>query len=92
MSASAGSGPEHRPNILLIQSDQHRYDCLGSSGGRRTYTPHLDRLAEEGVRFTHAFTPVPTCCPARQSLLCGLRPEQHGGLWNYDITLARAPL
>ena len=87
MTAGEGAGSGSPSNILLIQSDQHRYDCLGSSGGRRCQTPHLDRLAAEGVRFTHAFTPVPTCCPARQSLLSGLRPEQHGGLWNYDITL-----
>jgi arylsulfatase A-like enzyme len=76
-----------RPNILLIQSDQHRFDCLGRSGHPQAHTPHLDRLAGEGVWFTHAFTPIPTCCPARQSLLSGLWPEQHGGLWNYDITL-----
>lgn len=87
MTSGHESRSDSRPNVLLIQSDQHRYDCLGSSGARETYTPYLDRLAGEGVRFTHAFTPVPTCCPARQSLLCGLRPERHGGLWNYDITL-----
>lgn len=77
----------HRPNILFIQSDQHRYDCVGHAGNPLAHTPHLDRLAADGVRFTHAFTPIPTCCPARQSLLSGLWPERHGGLWNYDITL-----
>ena len=76
-----------RPNILLIHSDQHRYDCLGQAGNPLAHTPHLDRLADEGVTFSHAFTPIPTCCPARQSLLSGLWPERHGGLWNYDITL-----
>ncbi len=76
-----------RPNILLIQPDQQRYDCLGRAGHSLVKTPHLDRLAREGVWFTHAFTPTPTCCPARQSLLCGLWAEQHGGLWNYGIGL-----
>ncbi len=81
-----------RPNILFIQADQHRYDCTGDGAGfygdaphpgRLASTPALDRLAEEGVRFTNAFTSTPTCCPARQSLLCGKWPEVHGGLWNY---------
>ena len=81
-----------RPNILLIQSDQHRYDCTGLGAtahgdephpGRLAQTPAIDRLGAEGVWFSHAFTSTPTCCPARQSLLCGKWPEVHGGLWNY---------
>ncbi|MHB0856941.1 MAG: sulfatase-like hydrolase/transferase [Anaerolineae bacterium] len=73
-----------KPNILLIQSDQHRYDCSGFSGHPVVQTPTLDRLASQGVRFTHAFSPSPICCPARQSLMCGKWPEVHGGLWNFD--------
>jgi arylsulfatase A-like enzyme len=73
-----------RPNILLIQADQHRYDCIGRAGHPLVQTPALDRLAAQGVWFSHAFTPTPTCCPARQSLLCGKWAEQHGGLWNYS--------
>ncbi|HHX43843.1 MAG TPA: sulfatase-like hydrolase/transferase [Chloroflexi bacterium] len=80
-----------RPNILLIQSDQHRYDCTGMGGHPFIRTPALDGLAREGVWFTHAFTPSPICCPARQSLLCGLWPEQHGGLWNYGGGLPLPP-
>ena len=49
--------------------------------------PALERLAREGVSFSHAFTPCPTCVPARQSLLCGQWPQVHGGLWNYGIGL-----
>ena len=67
-----------RPNILLIHSDQHRYDCVGCNGHRQLQTPNLDRLAGEGVRFTHAFTPSPICSPARASLLTGQWPTQHG--------------
>jgi len=76
-------GDATRPNILLIQSDQHRYDCTGRSGHPLVRTPTLDALAAEGVWFSNAFTPSPICGPARQSLLCGLWPEQHGGLWNH---------
>lgn len=73
------------PNILLIVSDQHRLDCVGASGAYPVSTPHLDALAAGGMWFGHAFTPIPLCTPARQSLLTGRRPETHGGLWNYDL-------
>ncbi|MGL5787705.1 MAG: sulfatase-like hydrolase/transferase [Bacteroidales bacterium] len=76
-------------NILLIQSDQHRYDCMSSTGNRAN-TPNLDHISKEGVFFNNAFSPIPTSCPARQTLLTGLWPEKHGGLWNWDITF-RAP-
>lgn len=66
-----------RPNILLVQSDQHRWDCLGVSGHPLVRTPHLDRLAREGTRFTHAFTPSPICSPSRASLLTGTWPHRH---------------
>lgn len=73
-----------QPNILFINTDQQRYDSLGFTGHRLVKTPNLDRLAREGMVFTRAFTPAPLSCPARQTLLCGLIPEVHGGLWNYD--------
>ncbi|MGI5899521.1 MAG: sulfatase-like hydrolase/transferase [Christensenellales bacterium] len=72
------------PNILLITSDQHRYDCIGYAGVYPVSTPHLDALAREGMAFSQAYTPIPTCCPARQALLSGKRPESTGGFWNYD--------
>ena len=62
-----------RPNILLINVDQQRYDCLGFTGGLAR-TPALDSLAASGVSFTSAFTPSPVCAPARQTLLCGVMP------------------
>jgi arylsulfatase A-like enzyme len=77
--------PADRPNILLIVSDQHRLDCLGRSRDYPVQTPNLDRLAEQGAWFQSAFTPIPLCTPARQSLLTGQRPETTGGLWNYDL-------
>lgn len=75
---------DRKPNILLINSDQHRYDAMGNTGSRIVKTPHLDALALSGISFTHAYTPLPSCCPARQSLLAGVMPEQHKGLWNYN--------
>jgi arylsulfatase A-like enzyme len=75
-----------RPNILFIQCDQFRYDCQGKTNPI-VKTPNIDKLTAEGMFFTNAFTPIPTCCPTRQTFLSGLWPEQHKGLWNYDITL-----
>ena len=66
-----------RPNFLLISADQQRGDCLGVEG-RRIKTPHLDRLAAEGTRFTAAVTPNCVCQPARASILTGLLPLTHG--------------
>lgn len=74
-------------NILLIHSDQHRYDCLGVNGHPVVQTPHLDQLAAEGSNFTHAFCPIPLCTPARASLLTGQWPTQHGTLANPDTEL-----
>ena len=72
------------PNIILITLDQLRYDCVGFAGVYPVKTPNIDRMAENGVFFTNAFTPFPTCCPARQSLLTSKRAESFGCMWNYD--------
>ena len=71
-----------QPNILLIHSDQHRYDCLGVNGHPLVQTPNLDRLAAGGVSFSHAFCPTPLCTPSRTSLLTGMWPSQHGCIAN----------
>jgi arylsulfatase A-like enzyme len=73
-----------RPNILIINLDQLRYDCLGCTGNPLVRTPHIDALAQSGLQFDSAFTPFPVCAPARQTLLTGVMPEQHGGIWNFD--------
>ncbi len=66
-----------KPNILLIHSDQHRYDSVGANGHKIVKTPNLDRLAGEGANFSHAFTPCPICSPARASLLKGTWSTTH---------------
>jgi arylsulfatase A-like enzyme len=65
-------------NILLIHSDQHRYDCIRAHGLREVDTPNLDRLCGEGTTFSQAFSTIPVCTPARASLLTGVWPHQHG--------------
>lgn len=67
-----------KPNILMIYADQMRYDCMGCSGNPDIKTPHLDRLAMEGVTFDNAFTSYPLCTPFRASMLTGKYAHQAG--------------
>ena len=60
-----------RPNFLFIFDDQHRHDYLGAGGASFLHTPHLDRIAEQGVRFTQAATNCPLCAPSRMALATG---------------------
>ena len=77
----ASSAPAAKqPNILFIMGDQHRGDCVGADGNQAIRTPHLDRIAREGVLFRSAYTAVPSCTPARAGLLTGLSPWHHGML------------
>ena len=68
----------NRPNLLLILTDHWRGDCLGRLGHPVVETPHLDGLSAQGVTFTHAYTPSPTCVPARRSLMTGMTPNSAG--------------
>ncbi len=65
-----------RPNIILIVADDLGYSDLGCYGAE-TATPNIDRLAAEGMRFTHFYN-CARCCPSRASLLTGLYPHQAG--------------
>jgi arylsulfatase len=71
------------PNLLFLYADQHRADVMGCAGNDVVVTPHLDRLAAEGVRFDQAWTESPICQPARASLLTGRYPSDHGVLGNF---------
>jgi arylsulfatase len=65
-----------RPNIVLILADDLGYSDLGCYGGE-VRTPHLDSLAQRGLRFTHFYNGG-RCCPTRASLMTGLHPHQAG--------------
>lgn len=71
--------PRRRPNILLLMTDQHRFDFLGCVN-RAVHTPNIDQLAASGVRFTNAYSCTPSCTPARAALLTGLGPWRNGML------------
>ncbi|TBL81943.1 sulfatase [Paenibacillus thalictri] len=64
-----------RPNILIIYTDQQRWDALGANGNSEIQTPNLDRLAAEGVNFDHHFVQNPVCMPSRISFLSGRYPS-----------------
>jgi len=66
-----------RPNILLILTDQHRYDTLGCYGAEMCRTPNLDALAARGVRFDRAYTSTVPCSPSRAALFTGVYPHKN---------------
>jgi len=81
------------PNIVLVFVDNQPAEMLGCYGNSELHTPHLDRLAGEGLRFNKAFCPNAMCSPCRASLLTGLMPSQHGiHTWLDDSVMDRWPL
>jgi arylsulfatase A-like enzyme len=67
-----------RPNFIVILADDLGYGDLGCDGGRVIKTPHLDRLAAEGVRFTDFYASANVCTPSRAGLLTGQYAIRHG--------------
>lgn len=76
--ARRGAAAPHRPNLVVILSDNHRWDATGYMAHPFVRTPHLDRLSQEGVVFANAFCTTPLCSPARASFLTGLYAWRHG--------------
>ena len=76
LASCAKDGNDPRPNILVIVADDLGYSDLGCYGGEIS-TPNLDRLADNGIRFTQFYNSA-RCCPSRASILTGLFPHQAG--------------
>ena len=72
-----------KPNILIIYPDQMRSDAMGCAGNNIVKTPNIDRLAQEGMHFTEAYTSYPVCCPFRASVLTGKYAQGHGMVQNH---------
>ena len=68
---------EKRPNILLIYTDQQRYDTINGLGNKHIKTPNLNKLMSEGITFTHAIAPSPVSMPSRWSLHTGQWTSTH---------------
>jgi arylsulfatase A-like enzyme len=77
---------EVRPNILLLLPDQMRASAMGCDGNETVRTPHIDRLAAEGMLLKRTYANVPVCCPARAILLTGTYPHINGMVAN-DLRL-----
>jgi len=73
-----------RPNIVVVLVDDLRWDDIGCAGHPFVRTPHIDRIAREGVRFRNAFCTTPLCSPVRACLLTGLHTHHHGILDNIN--------
>src|SRR5436305_14525545 len=98
---AAGAEPARKPNVVLILADDLGYGDLGCYGATDVRTPHLDRLAAEGTRFTDFSVVAPLCTPSRAALLTGrypgrvglatgvLRPDAKAGLGKDVVTLPR---
>jgi N-acetylglucosamine-6-sulfatase len=72
-----------RPNVLFVLCDDLRWDALGCTGNPYVKTPHIDRLAREGVNFRNAFCTTSLCSPSRASILSGLYAHAHGVTNNF---------
>ena len=71
-------GGTRLPNIVFILSDNQRWDFMGCAGHPFVETPHLDRLAREGILFSNAFVTTSLCSPSRASFLTGQTARTHG--------------
>ena len=75
-------------NVLLISLDTTRADHLGCYGFSKSTTPNIDAIAEDGILFEHAITPVPLTLPAHISVLAGTYPPYHQVHDNLDVWLS----
>lgn len=66
-----------KPNIIFMMTDDQRYDAMGFMGDDQAYTPNIDKLAAEGVRFRNAFHVAPICMPSRATVQLGKYISQH---------------
>ena len=83
--------PHPSPNIVLVMADQHRADVLGCAGDPAAQTPNIDRLAGEGLRFSHTSCQGPLCMPARASFLTERYVRDHGVYTNWAEVPADSP-
>ena len=72
--SSPAAGPQ--PNVIILLADDLGWGDLSCYGGKLAATPHLDRMAKEGVRFTQFYVAAPICSPSRCGLLTGQFPAR----------------
>jgi arylsulfatase len=85
VSSNGKAQDKQKPNLILIMTDQQRFDCIGAMGNPYISTPNIDELANEGALFFNAYSSTPSSTPARAGLLTGSSPWEHGMLGYYKI-------
>jgi arylsulfatase A-like enzyme len=80
---SAPAASPSQPNVLVIITDDQRWDAMSCMGHPVLKTPNLDRLAAEGARFANAFVTTSLCSPSRATMMSGLYAHRHGVLNNF---------
>lgn len=78
ISTIAQAADTKRPNLVIIMADDLGYGDLANYGHSIVKTPNIDRLAQEGVKFTDYYAPAPLCSPSRAGLLTGRMPFRTG--------------
>lgn len=94
ISSAAGTPPEKHQaptNIILLVTDDHRWDALGVYGNDVIHTPNIDRMAEEGVLFENMFVTTSICAPSRATIMTGQYPSRHG-IRTFGVELSRDQL
>lgn len=76
------AGAESKPNLVFMIADDCTYRDIGCYGGQ-AFTPNIDKLATEGMRFTHCFQAAPMCSPTRHNIYTGLYPVRSGAYPNH---------
>jgi uncharacterized sulfatase len=80
------ANPAGRPNFLLILADDCTFNDLPLYGGENARTPHIDRLAAEGLTFDRAYLCSAMCQPCRAELFTGQFPMRNGCAWNHSAS------
>ena len=75
-----------QPNVLIIMADDCTYNDLPLYGGKNARTPHLDRLAKQGMVFGRAYLCEAMCQPSRAALYTGQFPMRNGCAWNHSAS------
>src|SRR5512133_2545794 len=74
--AQVGTAAVPRPNIIFVLTDDFGYGDLGCYGGTAVPTPNLDRIAQQGIRFTQFYVASPICSPSRTACTTGMFPAR----------------
>lgn len=79
---AASAGAADRPNLIILMTDDQRFDAMSCAGNPVIKTPNMDRLATEGARFKNMFVTNSLCAPSRASIMTGLYSHSHGVMAN----------